>query len=938
MPAVWRDGIWSRCGSKNPESMEGRTPRSSVDADHLPLTTAHSTASAGSAHSASSPRHSEVTFSYDVMNRMVSQKDGLGNVVSFNYDDKGRFKESQASLGAASADSSTSHQELGASHSAATAVNTYDDLGRLVKSDYGAGQVVGYEYNLLGAVSRITTPAWKAAYQYDNRGRVTSLTLTGADGIASYDYGYTTSGQRAWMDLTVNGVKTRTTYEYDRLGRLAKVSQQKESRIQNSESRMNGGTNSRSSVNTADGSGSARVSRAPECVSPDGSAFSATAVSYSYDQFGRLSGKLHGDGTREENAYDAFGRPVSLRVISATGKLLTSVEYRWDAAGQLTERTRDGVVQKYEYDGAGQLTRVNVEYRSQNAGDRINHDGGAVKNSKPDTQNFAHRTVLPEENYSYDISGNLIEKQVGDRKTLYTYDLANRLTAMNEYDAAGKLLHTKEFAYDAMGRLVEESRITGGTNSGSSVDSENLPLPTANSTAPAVVKKTTRYEYGLFGKVSAVIKPDGRRVEYEYNPLGQLARKVAKQESRITGGTSSRLSVDSEQSTSHLAPSTQTDSIGFYWDGLALLQRGDESYLTEGHVSGGIPIQVSHEKAQGTQLTEESSSQNSESRMTGGTSSRSSVDSANSSHLRESAGSAPTSHPAPSTSHSATTSVVVSDFLGTTLGTVSGEQFAPVHLTAFGEILTADNTNHTEGSPSDIHSGFGIQDSEFSAAVFYTGKPYDEDLQSYHFLYRNYSPTKGRWTAADPSGFPDGPNQWLYVNNGVMNKVDPLGLVTVTGTPESGSTGSIFTMTVIQSAAQVGNSIQANMIVQWSVPEGYNGWVVQVVTHTFDVYNKSNDSAYHVNIFSYIEAWQVTDGNVQGTAQDLFQTPTYDDTTYGIVSISGKARFYQNSEISTDDPSTWGAQILAAGGLNSQSEIPTWWTGAGITHSLTMEW
>ncbi len=255
------------------------------------------------------------------------------------------------------------------------------------------------------------------------------------------------------------------------------------------------------------------------------------------------------------------------------------------------------------------------------------------------------------------------------------------------------------------------------------------------------------------------MKPDGTRVEYEYNPLGQLARKrgtlVNRDQYSVSG---------SEQKTKNQELDTKAASTAFFWDGLALLQRGDESYLTEGHVSGGIPVQMT----------------------TGGTSSRSSEDSKN--NLRESAGSAPTSHLAPSTSHSATTSVVVSDFLGTTLGTVSGESFRPVHLTAFGEILTADNTNHTEGSPSDIHSGFGIQDSEFSAAVFYTGKHYDEDLQSYHFLYRNYSPTKGRWTAADPSGFPDGPNQWLYVNNGMMNKVDPLGLEYVGPVPIFGQT------------------------------------------------------------------------------------------------------------------------------------------------------
>ena len=161
----------------------------------------------------------------------------------------------------------------------------------------------------------------------------------------------------------------------------------------------------------------------------------------------------------------------------------------------------------------------------------------------------------------------------------------------------------------------------------------------------------------LFGKVSAIVKPDGTRMEYEYNPLGQLARKVAR------GGASSRLTKE----------------------------------------------QVGRAEA----------------------------------------------HPS--------SQVVVSDFLGTTLGTVSGESFRPVHLTAFGEQIAADSTS-------------SILDSDSSAAVFYTGKPYDEDLEAYHFLYRNYSPAQARWTAADPSGFPDGPNQWLYVNNGVMNKVDALGL------------------------------------------------------------------------------------------------------------------------------------------------------------------
>ncbi|MDK3160803.1 RHS repeat-associated core domain-containing protein [Kamptonema cortianum] len=135
-----------------------------------------------------------------------------------------------------------------------------------------------------------------------------------------------------------------------------------------------------------------------------------------------------------------------------------------------------------------------------------------------------------------------------------------------------------------------------------------------------------------------------------------------------------------------------------------------------------------------------------------------------------------------------------------------------------------------KGVASDVHSGFGIQDSEFSAAVFYTGKPYDEDLQSYHFLYRNYSPTKGRWTAADPSGFPDGPNQWLYVNNGVMNKVDPLGLSLVGPNGEPAPPGATqWGYGIRLDGAEIETTTVSNAEVTDYIESGnYGGKVIQI--------------------------------------------------------------------------------------------------------------
>ncbi|MDX2227250.1 MAG: RHS repeat-associated core domain-containing protein, partial [Verrucomicrobiae bacterium] len=103
-------------------------------------------------------------------------------------------------------------------------------------------------------------------------------------------------------------------------------------------------------------------------------------------------------------------------------------------------------------------------------------------------------------------------------------------------------------------------------------------------------------------------------------------------------------------------------------------------------------------------------------------------------------------------------------------------------LTAFGERITTEVTENT--GRKEILSAVSSSNTEnrqpgtdnHASGVFYTGKHYDSDLEAYNFLFRNYQPGTSRWTAADPSGFPDGANNWVYVNNGVMRKMDPLGL------------------------------------------------------------------------------------------------------------------------------------------------------------------
>ena len=56
----------------------------------------------------------------------------------------------------------------------------------------------------------------------------------------------------------------------------------------------------------------------------------------------------------------------------------------------------------------------------------------------------------------------------------------------------------------------------------------------------------------------------------------------------------------------------------------------------------------------------------------------------------------------------------------------------------------------------------------------------------YVFLFRNYRPELAKWQTSDPLGYPDGWNNFAYVNNGVANRIDWLGgKIVVNGiTPE----------------------------------------------------------------------------------------------------------------------------------------------------------
>ena len=239
------------------------------------------------------------------------------------------------------------------------------------------------------------------------------------------------------------------------------------------------------------------------------------------------------------------------------------------------------------------------------------------------------------------------------------------------------------YAYDAAGRLVREGDRT--------------------------------YRYGYLDKVLSVT--DGKRsYRYAYHVDGQLAR----------------------------ADYGDGRAEDFAWDGLALVRRGDESFVNEPHV-GDAPKKL---RFGGKPRAKRSARR---------------------------ARKGPRGNPVVSSKGAA----YFNDILGTTVGVREGRgasrkgakrRYTAAALTAFGEPVPVAATSHNSNIRQFDHS--------IISSPFFTGKPQVEGLGRV-FLYRNYRADLAKWQTADPLGYPDGWNQLAYCGNEICSSVDLLGAVKV---------------------------------------------------------------------------------------------------------------------------------------------------------------
>ena len=435
---------------------------------------------------------STTRYEYDAADRLTKVTDALGHVTRYTYDASGNLTSETDALGNTVRYSYTPEGWLETVTDAEGHITryTYDRTGSVLTADYAGEQFETNAYNELGLLTTVTTAEGDTLYQYDEAGRLISVTQPNGETVS---YTYDSHGNRTSM--TYPDGKT-VSYTYDEMNRLV-------------------------AVKGVDGK----------------------TTRYSYDALGR---RIATDGVKEDTVYvyDAVGNLVSQ---TTTGKLELSFEYVYDLAGRMTQESRaeNGatLISSYLYDALGQLTAftrsdgLSETYTYDTVGNMTAKTQGGVQTAM--RYNAANQLTQSVTNgaattYTYDASGNLVRSEnVGGARS-YAYNALGLLSQFIREDG-----YTETYSYNA-NRLL--SSITTGEDLTTTLTwdilyGEGVVIGAAQN------GQATSYTYGL-ERISAL---SGKiRTEYAYDGRGSVAAEISYNTAWYTfGGLLARKNVTS---------------------------------------------------------------------------------------------------------------------------------------------------------------------------------------------------------------------------------------------------------------------------------------------------------------------------------------------------------------------------------------------------------
>jgi len=484
------------------------------------------------------------TYTYNSAGQRLTATDSLGRVTTWQYDNNGRL------LTVTRPDASVA------------ASFTYDAVGRVATRTNALGYTLAYQYDNLDRVTRVTHPdgtfeatTWNrldVATRADRAGHSVSYTydaqrhrITETDAVGhTTTYTYYPSGQlqtqtdaNGFTRTTNRDIQGRATsyaegnevtnYSFDSAGRQTQMTQPDNSAI----SYIYDGADRLSAVQdnlgnkityTLDLKGNrtredvtgpssqlvqthSRLHDAVYRLQKDMGAQNQT-TQYAYDLYSNRSSATDPLGRVTSYTYDALNRlATTTQPAPAAGQAQPVISYAYNGLDQIAQVTDPrGLATSYTYDNLGRLTQqVSPDTGSTTRTYDVANNVLSSTDAKGQVTSYTYDALNRPTSLTYNQATGMQLKTVA-----YTYDQGTngigRLTTATETAADGAtVLQTTQYAYDAKGRLIQETRTLAGN------------------TTPYV----TGYTYDPYtGRLLLMTYPSGRTLAYSYDALGRVSQ------------------------------------------------------------------------------------------------------------------------------------------------------------------------------------------------------------------------------------------------------------------------------------------------------------------------------------------------------------------------------------------------------------------------------
>jgi RHS repeat-associated protein len=509
---------------------------------------------------------------------MATRKiDALGNIWTYEYDDKGNLiRQLDPNGNERSWTYNSFGQKLADTDENGNTTNyIYDANGLLTDVLDPNGNHTWYGYDELWRLTHVTDgrgsfaddPRHTTVTVYDEADRVTSV----AGPITSDNYQYDEVGNRTTV---INGRGFKTINEYDNNNNLIKVERvvpgdvnQVTQYTHDELNRKISMTDPNGNVTTYDYDATGRLIKETNAEADtttytydtQGNVLSVTdgsgvTISYEYDALNRKTRQYDELGNHWQWQYNKFGHLIKHtdamgyekryeydclgRLISVIDDANNTTRYKYDAVGNLTQITDASgkVIERRFYDTINRLIQKEnglgyaYVYTYDGAGNIIleTNPNGDAKIFLYDNENRLIEIHYPDSSqvaYTYDENGNLVSMTDPTGTTTYTYDELDRLTSST--DSFGKQVL---YGYDIIGNRTS---ITYSADSSNPARTVTYTYDRANRLDKVIDWAGITWDYAVdgAGRITEVNYPNGIKELRSYDNAGRLSSLVYKNSS-----------------------------------------------------------------------------------------------------------------------------------------------------------------------------------------------------------------------------------------------------------------------------------------------------------------------------------------------------------------------------------------------------------------------